>query len=97
MKKLILILVVFTSLTLTGCTNYAKFNTEKLGDSCIISSRSQVSLNDPDKVSVAIYCIDGVQYINVEGIGISPYINPEALDSYFENGYRSCSCKEGKK
>lgn len=96
MKKLILILVVFISLTLTGCTNYVKFNTDKLGDSCIISSRKQISVNNPNKVSVGIYCIDGVQYISVEGIGISPYINPEALNNYFENGYRSCSCKEGK-
>jgi hypothetical protein len=96
MKKLILILIVFTSLILTGCTDYTNFNAEKLGDSCIISSRSQIGLNSPDELSVAIYCIDGVQYISVEGVGISPYINPEALNNYFENGYRSCSCKEGK-
>jgi uncharacterized lipoprotein NlpE involved in copper resistance len=96
MKKLILILLVFTSLTLTGCTNYSKFNTEKLGDSCIIASKRYVSFNDPNKINTTIYCIDGVQYIRAEGTGISPYIKPEALDGYFENGYRSCSCKEGK-
>lgn len=55
-----------------------------------------MSFNNPNKVSATIYCIDGVQYISIEGIGISPYINSKVVENYFENGYRSCSCKEGK-
>lgn len=98
MKKLILVILLFsTCIVLTGCTNYSNFNADKLGDSCIIASKRYVTFNNPNKVDSMLYCIDGVQYISVEGIGISPYIKPEATESFFENGYRSCSCKEVKK
>ena len=97
MKKLILVILLFsTCIVLTGCTDYSNFNTDKLGDSCIIASKRYASFNSPNKVSSMLYCIDGVQYISVGGTGISPYIKSEATESFFENGYRSCSCKEGK-
>ena len=96
MKKLVFTVLMFLCVTLTGCTNYANFNSDKLGDSCIIASRRQMSFNSPNKVSTTIYCIDGVQYIRIERIGISPYINSKVIENYFENGYRSCSCREGK-
>lgn len=96
MKKLVFTVLMFLCVTLTGCTNYSNFNSDKLGDSCIIASRRQMTFNNPNKVSTAIYCIDGVQYVSVEGIGLSPYINSKVVENYFENGYKSCSCEEGK-
>ena len=93
MKKLILVLLAFMCITLTGCTNYSNFNAGKLGDSCIIASRRYISLNDPNKIDTTVYCIDGVQYIQTYR-GMSPYIDYKAVDNYFENGFRSCSCNK---
>lgn len=96
MKKLVFTVLMFLCVTLTGCTNYTNFNSDKLGNSCMLASRRQMHFNNPNKVDTAIYCIDGVQYVNIDGVGISPYINSKVIENYFENGYRSCSCKEGK-
>lgn len=95
MKKLVFTVLMFLCVTLTGCTNYSNFNSDKLGDSCIIASKRYISFNDPKKVNASIYCIDGIQYIKTDS-GISPYINSKVIENYFENGYRSCSCEEGK-
>lgn len=95
MKKLILTLLVFVCVTLTDCTNYSNFNADKLGDSCIIASRRYISPNDPNKINTTVYCIDGVQYIKTHG-GISPYIDYKAVNNYFENGFKACSCRDEK-
>ena len=95
MKKLLFIFLLFMSVTLTGCTNYSDFNSNKLGESCTLASKRYFSFNDPKKVDTALYCIDGIQYISTP-TGLSPYINPKAVQNYFENGFKACSCKDEK-
>lgn len=83
MRKFLLLSLILTScLCLTGCINYASYKTELQPDACVMSAKKYFNT---DKISLYIYCIDGIQYV-FSG-GLSPYIDSQT------NGYRRCTCE----
>lgn len=88
--SIILLLLSFATIWL-AVTNYKGVSTGELENSCVLGIKDYTFRNS-NKLSYTLYCIEGVQYISINHKGLAPFINPQAIDNYFDNGYRSCGC-----